>query len=133
MQRSFNLIEKFPDVVEAESGPEPPEIPNLHLERLARRLCRRLDQPAPERVVDDGAEGPSRSLGQGLELGRHVVVEGNRRAHTLMLCMKHHDVNGRPSQSRGPVAKQAGRLCFQGLPAPVRQREDQPGRQQEER
>jgi hypothetical protein len=29
-----------------------------------------------------------------LELGRHVVIQGQRRPHALMLQSRHHDVEG---------------------------------------
>ena len=56
-------------------------------------------QSAPQRLVDDLLEGQAGAALLRLELGRDVVIEGQRRPHILMLCLRHHDVNVRKQDS----------------------------------
>ena len=92
MERALDLLEHIGDVVQVESWPEAPEVASLDLERLARGRGRGAGETAPEGVVDHVAERPARSPDQGLQLAGDVVVEGERRAHILMLELRHHDV-----------------------------------------
>jgi hypothetical protein len=59
----------------------------------ARRcaVARRLQPPA-QCLIDDLSKGPASALRFRLELGRDVVIEGQRRPHALMLRSRHHDV-----------------------------------------
>ncbi|MGH8509976.1 MAG: hypothetical protein ACREU8_00890 [Gammaproteobacteria bacterium] len=45
------------------------------------------------------SEGPAGAARFRLELGRHIVIQGERRSHVLMLLTRHHDVNARRSLS----------------------------------
>ena len=51
-------------------------------------------QPPAQHLVDDLAEGPARPLRFRLELGCHLVVEGQCRAYDLTLWLRNHDVKG---------------------------------------
>ena len=48
-------------------------------------------QPPPQRLVGDVAERPVAARRFRLELGRHIIVKGERRPHDLMLRSRHHD------------------------------------------
>ena len=92
MKGTFDLLEQVPDVVQAESGPEAPEIAGLHREALTHPRGGRARQTAAQRVVDHVAEGPARSARERRELGCHILIEGQRCAHAVMLMDRHHDV-----------------------------------------
>ena len=92
MKGPFDLLEEFPDVVQAESRAEAPEIASLHREGLTHRRGGRARQTAAQRVVDHVTEGPARSARERRELGRHILIEGQRCTHAMMLMSRHHDV-----------------------------------------
>src|SRR5215216_3147836 len=97
MQRSFDLFEQTADVIEAQSGTNTTKIMRLDLERVPRRPCRTGREPTPQRIVDHIPEAAARSPRQRLELGCGVFVECQGGAHTVMLAMRHHDVNVVPA------------------------------------
>lgn len=94
MERSLDLLDEIRDVVEAEAGPQGPEVTNRHPEGRARRGGE-PGKTASQRVVDHLAEGQARPPRQRLQPRRHVLIEGERRAHVMMLKREHHDVNVR--------------------------------------
>lgn len=92
MPWSFDLFEEFGDVVEADTRTKRTQIPGLHYKRpLDPR--QRSEQPSPERLVHYLPERPARAPRLGPELGSHVVVEGQRCAHIMMLSCRLHDVH----------------------------------------
>ena len=92
MQRALNLIEQLSDVVHVQPGPPLPEVPGLDFEGSMRPRVRRTSQPTTKGLVDHFAERSARPAGEGFKLRGDILVEGQRRSHTLMLSQKHHDV-----------------------------------------
>jgi len=45
-------------------------------------------KPGPKCIVHDLLEGPAALACLRLKLGRHVVVEGNRRSHGIMMLSR---------------------------------------------
>ena len=84
MERALNLLQERRDIIEAQAAPEA-QVTAVHLDRLSRRLRRGTGQTATERVVDHVAERPPGASRQRFELGRHILIEGERGAHILML------------------------------------------------
>src|SRR5207237_1709436 len=70
------------------------EIARRYFEGPSLRGGRPAFQPPPQRLVDDLAKRPAGALRFRLELGRHVVIQGQRRPHALMLQSRHHDAKG---------------------------------------
>ena len=93
MERAFDALKELADVIGGETWPKAAEVPGFHSEGFPRARAGRLDQPAPEGLVDDLAEGASGSPSHGNQLGGDVVVEGECGAHIKMLVTKHFDVN----------------------------------------
>ena len=85
MERALDLLDEIRDAVQTESGPELAEVAGLHFERFVRGGSWRPGKTAPEGLVDDGPEGPAGSPRQRRQLGRQILVEGDGRAHALML------------------------------------------------
>ena len=85
MQGPFDLLDHVSDAVKGDARPPSSEVASMDAKWLApsRANCRR--KAAPQGLVQDLLEGPSRSSGDALELCRHVVVERNRRPHIMML------------------------------------------------
>ena len=85
MKRAFNLLDELGDIVQGKPRPEVAEIAGRDLEgsRLGGDASAR--QSAAQRLVDDLLERPAGAARFRLELGRHVVVEGEGRPHVLML------------------------------------------------
>ena len=97
MPRPFDLFKKLADVIEVEAGPHRAEVTCLDDKRRPVHARRCRHQSAPERLVHHIPKRPTRAPRLGLQLGRHVVVERQGRAHIMMLINKHHDVNDEPS------------------------------------
>ena len=72
MPRVFRLLEEVGDVVEAQAGPQLPEVSRNDPERLRRAGGTPGRETGPDRLVHDVAEGPPRpvnlrGLGSGLD------------------------------------------------------------------
>jgi hypothetical protein len=94
VKRTFYTLDELRDIVQGKPWLEIAEIAGRYLEVLPLSGDAPARQPAPQRIVDDLAEGPAGAARFRLELGRHIIVEGERRSHVLMLWLKHHDING---------------------------------------
>ena len=70
---------------QGKSGLEIAEIADPYLEGLPLGGDTSAGQSEAQRLVDDRAERPTGAAQFRLELGRHIVVEGKRRWHILML------------------------------------------------
>jgi len=81
VQRAFHLLDELGDPIQGKPGLEITEVAGMYLERLALRRNASACQPAAQRLVDDLAEGSARPARFRLELGRHIVVQGERRSH----------------------------------------------------
>lgn len=92
MARALDLLQQLGDVVQAQARSKLPEVPSHHFEGHTAGRGPSGGEPAPERVVDDLAKGPSGAPRFRLELGRDVVVQRQRGTHILMLSQRHHDV-----------------------------------------
>jgi len=91
MLRALDLLDELGDVVEAHAGTGASEVARVDCEALPPHG--RLGQPASQQVVDDVPEGAPRASRQKLYLCSHVVVQGQRRSHILMLIDERHDVH----------------------------------------
>lgn len=92
MVGALDPFEQFADVVEAEAGPEAAETAGLDPKRSALRGGTSRHQAVPQRFIHDVAKGAPRSASRGLQLRRDVVIKRQRRPHTVMLVVRHHDV-----------------------------------------
>lgn len=83
MKRPFHLFDELSDIIQGKPGPE--------ISQVARRDCEGFPpgrdaaarQSGAQRLVDDFLEGPADAARFGLELGGHVVIEGEGRSHLL--------------------------------------------------
>jgi hypothetical protein len=85
MKRSLHLLDKPGDIVQGKPGPEIAKITGGYPECLPPGGSVPARQPAAQRVVDDLAEGPAGAPRFRLELGRHILVQGERGSHAMML------------------------------------------------
>ena len=93
MQRTLDLLDELPDVVERKARPQIAEIPRRDLEGLPLRDPASARQAGAQSLVDDLFERSASPPRFRLELRRNVVIEGQRRPHIMMLWAKRHDVN----------------------------------------
>ena len=93
MKRSFDLVQQFADVVEAEPGAERAEVSRDHPEWPPPCGRARRSQSAAERVVHGVPERPVRLSRLRTQLRGHILVEGQRCSHIMMLGILHQDVN----------------------------------------
>lgn len=75
MERPLDLLDQVRHVVQRKTGPQFAEVASLDPERL-RRGRAASQQPTPQCLVDDVAEGPTSAARFGLELGGNIVVQG---------------------------------------------------------
>jgi len=85
MKVAFYPLDEFGDIVQAKARLEVAEIAGHYLERLPIGGGAPARQPAAQRVVDGLAERPASVAQLSLELGRHIVIQRERRSHALML------------------------------------------------
>ena len=95
MSRAFDPLEEIANVVEVQTGPEFAEVSGLHGEAAAHRRRARRRKTAAKRLIHGLAERTVRLPRFRPQLRRHIVVEGEGRAHIMMLMTRHHDVNAR--------------------------------------
>ena len=93
MKRSFDLVQHLGDVVEAEPGAECAEVSRDHPEWPPPCGRARRSQSAAERVVHGVPERPVRLSRLRTQLRGHILVEGQRCSHIMMLGILHQDVN----------------------------------------
>ena len=86
MQRAFDLLEERANVVEIEPRPKS-QVAHIPLHGSAGGGGR-AGEPATQRVVDDVAKRSARLPRQPLELGSDILIEGQRRAHIMMLVTR---------------------------------------------
>ena len=85
MKRPLDLFEQRADVVQAQTGPERPEVARLHHEWGSVAGLKSGGEAATQGVVDDVAKRPAGSARLRFELRGHVIVESQGCAHILML------------------------------------------------
>jgi hypothetical protein len=95
VKRAFHMLDELGDIVQGKPRFEITEITGPHLKGLPLSSGPPVFQPTAQRLVDDLAERPAGALRFRLELGCHIVVEGQCRAHVLKLWLRHHDVKSR--------------------------------------
>lgn len=106
MRRPLGDLEHFADVVEAEAGPECPEVAWADREGGGRvPIPAATRESEPQALVDDLLERLARAPDLGLEPVGHVLVEGQGGAHILMLHIEHHDVNEHGTTDTAPAAR----------------------------
>jgi len=92
MLRAFDLVQQCTDVVEGDARLEGAEIASVYSEGCAAGCRRPAGEAASQRVVHDAPEGLAGSPRELFQLRCHILVKGQCRSHTLMLCTQHHDV-----------------------------------------
>jgi hypothetical protein len=92
VKRAHHLLDELRDIVQGKPRFEITEIAGVYLEGPPLGGGAPAFQPPAQRLVDDLAKGPARALRFRLELGRHVVIQGQRCPQALMLQSRHHDV-----------------------------------------
>jgi hypothetical protein len=85
------MLNELRDIVQGKPGSEITEIAGRYLEGTPLRSGAPAFQPPAQCLIDDLSKGPASALRFRLELGRDVVIEGQRRPHALMLRSRHHD------------------------------------------
>jgi hypothetical protein len=80
----FDLLQQIADVVQSDSGAPAPEAARANLKRRAFAWPVR-HQAAAERVIDDVAKRAAGPARRSFQLRGHVIVEGERRAHIMMI------------------------------------------------
>ena len=85
MERTFRPFEELAGVVEAEPGTKCTQVSRPHDKARALLPGRLAGQAAPKRRVHDILEGAPAAPGLRPQPRGHVVIEGQRRAHILML------------------------------------------------
>ena len=98
MKRAFYLLDQLRDVIEGKSRLEVAEVARDDSEWMLPGRGPPARQAAPKHLIDDLAKGPSRTAGLGLQLGGHVIIQGECRSHIMMLHLEHHDVNAGPAR-----------------------------------
>ena len=90
------MLDELGHPVQGKPGLEITKIARPYLEGLVSCGGASACKPAAQRVVDDLAKRPPRAARLCPELCRHVVVQGERGAHAVMLQPRHHDVKPPP-------------------------------------
>ena len=85
MAGAFDAIEELGHIVEGDSGLDVPEIAGLYLEGLRRRGDAPGREAPTQDVVDHLLERSTVTSRFRLELGRDVVIKGQRGSHIMML------------------------------------------------
>jgi len=83
--RAFEVLDQFGGALEIHAQPEA-GVPDD--ERLAAPWPL-AGQPKPQEVVGCFSQGTTGLAPLGLQLGRHVVIEGDSRPHIMMLAWLH--------------------------------------------
>jgi hypothetical protein len=92
MKRALELLDEFRDIVQGKPCFEITEVTDRCLEAVPASGDASARQAAAQRLVDDLSERPASAARFRLEVGRYIIVQGEGRAHSLMLYMRHHDV-----------------------------------------
>jgi hypothetical protein len=92
VKRALRLLDELRDIIEGETRFEITEIAGGYLEGVPPGGGAAAIQPPAQCIVNDFAKGPAGASRFRLELGRHVIIEGQRSPHALMLLTGHHDV-----------------------------------------
>lgn len=95
MKRALDLLDQSGDIIQTQPWPEITEVARGYPELPRSGGGAPARQPATQRLVDDLAKRPAGAARFRLELGRDIVVQGERRSHALMLRLRHHDVKQR--------------------------------------
>jgi hypothetical protein len=112
MKRAFDLLDEPRHIVQGKPRPEIPAIAGGDPEGLPFGEGTPAREPAAQRLVDDLAKGCFR-----LELGRHIVIRGERRSHVMMLRHTRHDAK----RGRGIGRNSARFMLFEEtVSSPVR-------------
>lgn len=126
MSRPFDSLQNLRDVVQAAPRTPPAKAARRDPETLAARRPLR-HQASPKRLVDHVAECAPAPPRRSLQLRRHIVIQGERRSHILMIVLRHHDVKQGPGCAGGCgvprvpwVLWRRGRGGPIGLHAPLR-------------
>lgn len=85
MTRTLDLLQQFCNVIQAQARSKLPEISGHDFEGNAPSRGSADGKAASERFVHNLPIWPSRPARLGPELGRHVLVQRERRTHILML------------------------------------------------
>jgi hypothetical protein len=80
----FDPFQQLADVIDVETGPKAAETAGLDAERLTRSRAH-SHEPTPEGFIDNVFEWAARPARRGLQLDRHVLIQGQRRSHIMML------------------------------------------------
>jgi hypothetical protein len=95
VERAFNLVEQFRDVVQVPTGQPATKRSRVDRKSISRPLLEGRGESTTKRLVDDITKRAPGSADDGLQLCRDVVIERQGRPHIMMLSSRHHDVNWR--------------------------------------
>lgn len=85
MERALHMLDELRNIVQGKPYLEITKIADGYLEGPPLGGDAPVRQSAAERLVDDLAERPAGAARFRLEVGRHIVIQGQRRSHVLML------------------------------------------------
>ena len=117
MEWTFHLLKEIADIVERQPRLEITQIARPYLKWLAWSRRPTASQSATQRFVDDFAERPAGTPRLRLQLGGHIVIEGQGGTHALMLGKRHHDVklgdgcSTRPQEPLNGCRRDVNLLC----------------------
>ncbi len=92
MERTFYLLDQVRDAVQGETGLKISKVSEHDFERLLWRRATLGCEAATESGVHRVSERPAQSARFCLKFGGHIVIEGQRGAHAVMLSPRHLDV-----------------------------------------
>lgn len=108
MAGSFQLLDELGSPVVVQSL-QPAEGSGADLEARQLVALPSQEKGRAEQVVYQRAKGLPAPPGFRFQAGRHIIIQGQRSSHILMLCQRHHDVNclvearmGHPGAIRSP-------------------------------
>ena len=87
------MLDELRDVVQRKAWLELANIAGRYFEARSWGGDASGGQSPAQCFVDDVTEGPAGPARFGPELGCHILIQGERRSHVLMLWSRHHDVN----------------------------------------
>jgi hypothetical protein len=85
VKRALHMLDQLRDIVQGKPRFEITEIAGCYHEGLPLGGGAPAFQPSAQHLVDNLAERSASALRLPLELGCHVVIQGQRRPHALML------------------------------------------------
>jgi len=85
VKRPLHLFNELRHIVQRKSRPELTKVAGHHLEHLPLRAAPLACQPATQRLVHNVTKRAASAARFRLKLGCHIIIQGQRRSHILMV------------------------------------------------